>query len=94
MGVFSSLLMSFLMNVWRSVVIRKGIPLVYQQNLNSNRPYAACASTLIFSWFSVSVPFKYLYSSLSFIITLVGIFFYFTLNSPTLFILNLLIKHK
>ena len=92
MGVFASPLMSFLMNMWRPIAIRKGIPTVYQQNLNSIRPYVACASTLIFSWLSDSVPFRYLYSSLSFISTFVGIFFYFTLNSPVLFMLILLLN--
>jgi MFS family permease len=92
MGVFSTPLMSFLMNMWRPIAIRKGIPTIYQQNLNSIRPYVACASTLIFSWLSDSVPFKYLYSTLSFINTFVGIFFYFTLNSPILFMSILLLN--
>ena len=92
MGVFSTPLMSFLMNMWRPIAIRKGIPTIYQQNLNTIRPYVSCASTLIFSWLSDSVSFKYLYSSLSFINTFVGIFFYFTLNSPILFILILLLN--
>jgi MFS family permease len=92
MGVFSTPLMSFLMNMWRPIAIRKGIPTIYQQNLNSIRPYIACASTLIFSWLSDSVPFRYLYSTLSFISSFVGIFFYFTLNSPILFMSILLLN--
>lgn len=92
MGVFSAPLMSFLMNMWRPIAIRKGIPTIYQQNLNSIRPYVACASTLIFSWLSDSVPFRYLYSTLSFISSFVGIFFYFTLNSPILFMSILLLN--
>ena len=92
MGLFSIPLMNFLVNMWRPIAIRKGIPTIYQQNLNTLRPYVACASTLVFSWLSDTIPFRYLYSVLAFISSFVGIFFCFTLKSPVLFMLILLLN--
>ena len=91
MGVTSAPLMNFLMNMWRPIAIRVGIPTIYQQNLNTYNPFVSCASTLIFSWLSDTVPFRFLYSSLSFINTFVSIFFCFTFDSPLLFTLILLL---
>jgi len=91
-GVFSSPILAFLNNMWRPIAIRKGIPTIYQQNINTYTPFVNCASTLIFSSLSDSISFKYLYSSLTFIITFVGVTFYFTLKSPLLFTLDLLLN--
>ena len=91
-GIFSSPILAFLNNMWRPIAIRKGIPTLYQQNINTYNPFVNCASTLIFSSLSDSISFKYLYSLLTFIITFVGVSFYFTLKSPLLFTLVLLLN--
>jgi hypothetical protein len=90
MGIFSSPILAFLNNMWRPIAIRKGIPTIYQQNINTYTPFVSCASTLIFSSLSDSISFKYLFISLAFINTFAGACFYFTLSSPLLFTLILL----
>ena len=92
MGVFSSPILAFLNNMWRPIAIRKGIPTIYQQNINTYTPYVSCASTLIFSSLSDSISFKYLFVSLASINTFAGACFYFTLKSPLLFTLILLLN--
>ena len=92
MGIFSSPILAFLNNMWRPIAIRKGIPTIYQQNINTYNPFVSCASTLIFSSLSDSISFKYLFISLAFINTFAGAFFYFTLKSPLLFTLILLLN--
>ena len=58
-GVTYAPLMNFLMNMWRPIAIRVGIPTIYQQNLNTYNPFVSCASILIFSWLSDTVPFRF-----------------------------------
>ena len=92
MGIFSSPILAFLNNMWRPIAIRKGIPTIYQQNINTYTPFVSCASTLIFSSLSDSISFKYLFVSLASINSFAGACFYFTLKSPLLFTLILLLN--
>jgi len=92
LGVFSSPLNIILMSSWRNMAIRNNIPTSYQQNIESIRPFVDSFSTLIFSSLADSIPYRYLYSSLSLVSTAVGILFCFTLHSPVLFSIILLVE--
>ena len=74
------------------MAIRNGIPTSYQQNIESIRPYVECFSSLIFSSLADSIPYRYLYSILSLVSTTVGILFCFTLHSPILFSIIILVE--
>jgi hypothetical protein len=92
LGIFSSPLNIILVSSWRNMAIRNGIPTSYQQNIESIRPFVECFSTLIFSSLADSIPYRYLYSILSLVSTGVGILFCFTLHSPILFSIIILIE--
>ena len=92
LGIFSSPLNIILVTSWRNMAIRNGIPTSYQQNIESIRPYVECFSSLIFSSLADSIPYRYLYSILSLVSTTVGILFCFTLHSPILFSIIILVE--
>ena len=92
MGLFSSPLSNFLMSTWRPLGIRKGIPTKYLQDIGTYRPFITCAATLIFSTLSDYCPFRYLYCIFSVLASIVGITFCFTLNSPGLFTIIILLN--
>ena len=85
MGIFSSPLGNFLGSTWRPLGIKKGIPTKYLQDIGTYRPFITCAASLIFSTLSDYCPFRYLYCLFSILSTIVGVTFYFTLNSPFFF---------
>jgi len=78
---------------WRNMAIRNNIPTKYQQNVETYKPIIECLSTLIFSSLSDSFSFRYMYFILSLLSAFVGIFFCFTLQSPVLFTIILMIEH-
>ena len=92
LGIFSSPLNIILFSSWRNMAIRNGIPTSYQQNIESIRPFVECFSSLIFSSLSDYIPYRYLYSVLSLVSTGVGILFCFTLHSPVLFSIIILVE--
>jgi len=93
MKLFSTPLTIFVEASWRNMAIRNNIPTNYQQNVESYKPIVECLSTLIFSSLSDSFSFRYMYFILSIMSACVGIFFCFTLQSPVLFTIILMIEH-
>ena len=92
MKLFSIPLSLFLEQSWRNMAIRNNIPTNYQQRVETYKPFVECLSALIFSSLSDSIPFRYMYFILSIITACVGIFFCFTLQSPVLFTIILMIE--
>ena len=72
--------------------MRNAIPIKYQQNVETYRPLTNCMSTLVFGWLSVSISFRYLYSTISFLLSFTRIFFSFTFQSPIIFTTIILIN--
>jgi len=93
MKLFSTPLSLFVEASWRNMAIRNNIPTNYQQNVETYKPIVECLSTLIFSSLSDSISFRYMYFILSITSACVGIFFCFTLRSPVLFTIILMIEH-
>ena len=93
MGLFSSPLGNFLMNTWRPIGIRKGIPTRYLQNIGTYRPFITCATTLIFSTLTDYVPFRYLYVIFSILSSFIGVTFCFTFSNPILFTCIILLNN-
>lgn len=92
LGILSTPLNLILVTSWRNMAIRNGIPTSYQQNIESIRPFVECFSTLTFSSLADYIPYRYLYSVLGLVSTAVGILFCFTLHSPVLFSIIILIE--
>ena len=90
MSFFSTPLGSFLGMQWRNIAIRNNIPTSFQQFILIINQIIGCFATLVFSWLSDSIPFRYLYSGLSFVITFISIFYCFTFKSPYLFTITIL----
>lgn len=93
MKLCSTPLTIFVEASWRNMAIRNNIPTNYQQNVESYKPYVECLSTLVFSSLSDSISFRYMYFLLAIMSACVGIFFCFTLQSPVLFTIILMIEH-
>ena len=89
---FATPLSIFLNGIWRNIAIRNRIPTSYQQNIETYRPFVECISTFIFGFISDYIPYRFIFSILSFISTFVGIIFCFTLQSPNLFTIILLVE--
>jgi len=93
MKLFSTPLSIFIEASWRNMAIRNNIPTNYQQNVETYKPIIECLSTFIFSSLSDSFSFRYMYFILSLLSAFAGIFFCFTLQSPFLFTIILMIEY-
>ena len=67
MQFFQTPLGAFLGVQWRNIAIRNNIPTSLQQFILIINTIIGCVATLIFSWLTDSIPFRYLYSILSFL---------------------------
>lgn len=85
MGIFSSPLGNFFINIWRPLGIRKGIHTKYLQNIGTYSPFTMFSSSFIFSFLSDYIPFRYIVPILSLCSSAVGILFCFSLHNPTFF---------
>ena len=91
MQFFQTPLGAFLGVQWRNIAIRNNIPTSLQQFILIINTIIGCVAALIFSWLTDSIPFRYLYSILSFILTFISIFYCFTFKSPYLFTITILV---
>ena len=90
-SLFATPLGAFLGMQWRNIAIRNNVPTSLQQFILIINPIIGCLATLVFSWLSDSIPFRYLYSGLSFVLTFISIFYCFTFKSPYLFTITILV---
>ena len=91
MSFFSTPIGTFFNSQWRNIAIRNKIPTSYQQFIVVINSIISCFSTLVFSWLSDSIPFRYLYSVLGFILSFIGVIYCFTFKSPLLFTIIVLV---
>ena len=90
-SLLSSPLNTFFSHQWRNIAIMNNIPTSYQQNVLTIAPYVNCFSQLVFGWISDSIPFRYIYASLSFLSTFISIIYCFTFHSPFLYSICVLV---